>query len=202
MLSFNFLLKTILGLGIAFLFSTNVDAQIVPDSTLGKENSTLAPNQTINGVNSNVILGGAIRGKSLFHSFENFNINSGQGAYFINPSGVINILARITGNNPSNISGVLGVLGNANLFFLSPHGIIFGPNASLALNGSFLATTANSINLSDGTVFTAIEPHSVPPLLTMSVPIGLNFTRGVPGSIEVQGVGHNPGRTHLVNKKA
>jgi filamentous hemagglutinin family protein len=29
----------------------------------------------------------------------------------------------VTGNNSSNIAGVLGVLGDANLFFLNPNGL-------------------------------------------------------------------------------
>ncbi len=176
-------------LNLVFLVSDIADAQIKPDSTLGTESSTVSSNQTIKGVPSEFISGGAVRGSNLFHSFEKFNINSGQGAYFANPSGITNILTRITGNNPSNIFGVLGVLGNANLFLLNPNGIIFGPNARLNLNGSFLATTATSINLSDNTVFSATKPQSVP-LLTISVPIGLSFT-GNPGSIQVQGTGHN-----------
>jgi len=187
---YTLLFRLYLILNLLTVVSNRVNAQIQPDSTLGAESSAVNSNQTVKGVPSDVILGGAVRGTNLFHSFQNFNVNSGQSAYFTNPSGITNILTRVTGNNPSNIFGVLGVLGNANLFFINPHGIIFGPNASLALNGSFLATTANSINMSDGTVFNATKPQPVP-LLTINVPIGLNFTGENFGSIQVQGVGHN-----------
>ncbi len=189
MLSRYFPKQIAVALSFLFLFSDLVNAQVQPDSTLGAESSAVRPNQIVKGVPSDVISGGAVRGTNLFHSFENFNINSGGGAYFTNPSGITNILTRVTGNNPSNIFGVLGVLGNANLFFINPHGIIFGPNASLALNGSFLATTANRINLSTNTVFSATNPQPVP-LLTINRPIGLDFG-GNPGNIEVQGSGHN-----------
>ncbi|ERT09841.1 filamentous hemagglutinin family N-terminal domain protein [Lyngbya aestuarii BL J] len=93
-----------------------VNAQILPDNTLGTENSTVVPNQTIRGIRSERIDGGAVRGNNLFHSFQEFNIDEGRGAYFSNPEGIQNILSRVTGENPSNILGVLGVLGNANLF--------------------------------------------------------------------------------------
>ncbi|GAB4201719.1 MAG: hypothetical protein Fur006_54480 [Coleofasciculaceae cyanobacterium] len=101
-----------------------VSAQIIPDETLGTERSRLTPHNP----STERIEGGARRGANLFHSFQQFNVNEGRGAYFANPVGIENILSRVTGGNPSEILGTLGVLGNANLFFLNPNGIIFGLN--------------------------------------------------------------------------
>ncbi|MFY7804691.1 MAG: filamentous hemagglutinin N-terminal domain-containing protein, partial [Limnoraphis robusta] len=120
-------------------------AQIVPDNSLGNENSVVTPNVNIRGINSNRIDGGAVRGGNLFHSFQEFNIREGRGAYFSNPDNIINILTRVTGGNISEILGTLGVLGNANLFLINPNGIVFGPNARLDVGGSFFATTADGI---------------------------------------------------------
>lgn len=164
-------------------------AQIAPDASLGGEGSTLQPNLIINGIPSTRIDGGAIRGTNLFHSFLEFNVEAGRGAYFTNPAGIENIFSRVTGGTPSNIFGTLGVLGNANLFLLNPNGIIFGSSASLDIKGSFLATTANSINFADGTTFSSTNSQ-VPPLLTVSVPVGLGFGNN-PGAIQVQGTGHS-----------
>lgn len=164
-------------------------AQIAPDASLGGEGSTLQPNPIINGIPSTQIDGGAIRGTNLFHSFLEFNVEAGRGAYFANPAGIENIFSRVTGGTPSNIFGTLGVLGNANLFLLNPNGIIFGPSADLDVKGSFLATTANSINFADGKTFSTIKSQ-VPPLLTVSVPVGLGFGKN-PGAIQVQGTGHS-----------
>jgi filamentous hemagglutinin family protein len=148
---------------------SSVEAQIIPDGTLGQENSRVIPNLEVNGVGSEVIEGGAIRGANLFHSFSEFNIGEGRGAYFSNPAGIVNILSRVTGKNPSHILGTLGILGNANLFFLNPNGIIFGPNARLDLRGSFLATTADSFVFDSGFEFGASNPQ--PPLLTINIPV-------------------------------
>jgi len=155
-------------------------AQIVPDNTLGSENSVVVPNQNIRGINSDRIDGGAVRGSNLFHSFEEFNIDEGRGAYFSNPDNIINILTRVTGGNISQILGTLGVLGNANFFLINPNGIVFGPNARLDVGGSFFATTADGI-LFDGFEFAASNPEA-PPLLTINMPIGLNL-RENPGTI-------------------
>jgi filamentous hemagglutinin family protein len=164
-------------------------AQITPDNTLGNERSQVTPDQVIRGVVSDRIDGGAIRGINLFHSFEQFNINEGRGAYFANPIGIENILSRVTGSHLSRVTGTLGVLGNATLFFINPNGIIFGPTASLDMQGSFIASTASSIRLADGTDFSAVFSQNTS-LLTMSAPLGLQFGEN-PGEIVVQGSGHN-----------
>ncbi|HEY9778844.1 MAG TPA: filamentous hemagglutinin N-terminal domain-containing protein [Leptolyngbyaceae cyanobacterium] len=148
-------------------------AQITADTTLGIENSTLTSTGLVDAIN-----GGATRGANLFHSFQEFNVNEGRTAVFTNPTGIENILTRVTGDNPSNILGTLGVSGgNANLFLINPKGIIFGKNARLDVKGSFVASTASSLNFADGTKFSATAPQTTP-LLTVSVPIGLQFGAG------------------------
>ncbi|TBR61297.1 hypothetical protein B4U84_10925 [Westiellopsis prolifica IICB1] len=155
-------------------------AQLNPDTSLGVESSVVNPD-VINGLPSDRIDRGAIRNSNLFHSFQDFNVDAGRGVYFSNPAGIANILTRVTGGNRSSIQGVLGVLGNANLFLINPRGISFGPNASLDLRGgSFFGTTADSV-LFDNFEFSASNPQPVPQL-TINIPIGLRF-RDNPGNI-------------------
>ncbi|TAH19480.1 MAG: filamentous hemagglutinin N-terminal domain-containing protein, partial [Oscillatoriales cyanobacterium] len=166
-------------------------AQIVPDRTLGTENSRTVPD-TINNLPSDRIEGGASRGVNLFHSFREFNIGEGRGAYFANPNGIANIFTRVTGSNSSNILGTLGVQGNANLFLINPKGIIFGPNARLDLRGSFIGSTADSIVFNNGFEFSSANPSAVP-LLAINIPYGLRF-RDNPGTIvnTSQAIGPTP----------
>ncbi|NJK77490.1 MAG: filamentous hemagglutinin N-terminal domain-containing protein [Microcoleus sp. SU_5_6] len=160
---------------LAALFCpTPATAQLVPDTTLGTENTLVAPNENIKGIPSDRISGGAVRNANLFHSFQEFNVDAGRGVYFANPAGVENILTRVTGGNPSNILGTLGVLGNANLFLLNPNGIVFGPSARLDVGGSFFASTASSVVFRNGVNFSATNPQAVP-LLTVNIPVGLQF---------------------------
>ncbi len=142
--------------GVDAPFGTDAIAQLIPDNTLGAENSVVTPLDQLN----EKIDGGAMRGANLFHSFQDFNVGEGRGVYFANPLGIENILSRVTGSNPSNILGRLGVLGNANLFLLNPNGIVFGLNASLDIKGSFFATTANAIKLGDSGYFSASQPQT------------------------------------------
>ncbi|MEG4574530.1 filamentous hemagglutinin N-terminal domain-containing protein [Microcoleus sp. N3A4] len=162
------------------LFPFPAIAQIIPDSSLGAESSRTVAD-TINNLPSDRIEGGATRGVNLFHSLREFNVGEGRGAYFANPNGIANIFTRVTGGNPSNILGVLGVQGNANLFLLNPQGIVFGRNARLDLRGSFLASSADSIVFEKGYQFSSSHPQSLP-LLNVNIPIGLNF-RENPGKI-------------------
>ncbi|MEH2213469.1 two-partner secretion domain-containing protein [Nostoc sp.] len=160
-------------------------AQLTPDNSLGIERSQVVPFNQKN----DIIDGGAARGTNLFHSFQDFNVGAGRGVYFANPDGITNIFSRVTGGNSSNIFGRLGVLGDANLFLLNPNGIVFGNNASLDIQGSFLGTTANSLVFPNGIEFSATNPQE-PPLLAINVPIGLQFG-SQPGSITSQAVIRN-----------
>jgi filamentous hemagglutinin family protein len=164
-------------------------AQITPDNSLGAESSVVT-GDVINDIPSDRIEGGAIRNSNLFHSFQEFNVGENRGAYFSNPNGIANILTRVTGANPSNILGRLGVLGDANLFLINPKGILFGANARLDLKGSFLASTADSLVFDNNFEFSATNPQA-PPLLTVNIPIGLRF-RENPGSITIGNNQENP----------
>jgi filamentous hemagglutinin family protein len=154
-------------------FTNDALAQAVPDNTLGSESSVVTPN-VVNGLPSDQIDGGAIRGSNLFHSFREFSIKENRGAYFTNPAGIENILSRVTGNSRSDILGRLGVLGNANLFLINPNGIVFGPNARLDVNGSFVASTANRFTFPNGSEFSAVNPQA-PPLLAVNLTPGLQY---------------------------
>ncbi|MCC5668063.1 filamentous hemagglutinin N-terminal domain-containing protein [Nostoc sp. CHAB 5784] len=155
-------------------------AQITPDNTLSSEASQLNQNLIINGALGDKIDGGATRGSNLFHSFSEFNIQDGQRVYFANPSGIENILTRVTGGNASNIFGTLGVDGAANLFLINPNGILFGQNARLDVQGSFVGTTANGVQFGNQGIFSATNPQA-PPLLTIQ-PSALWFNQLNPGA--------------------
>ncbi|NEO30969.1 MAG: filamentous hemagglutinin N-terminal domain-containing protein [Symploca sp. SIO3C6] len=157
-------------------------AQLTPDNTLGNENSLVTPNVDVKGALADLIEGGAIRDINLFHSFLEFNVENGGRVYFANPAGIENILTRVTGNNVSNILGTLGVDGAANLFLLNPNGIVFGNNAQLDVNGSFMGSTANSLVFSDGSEFSATNPLQAP-LLKVSAPLGLQYGANPTGDI-------------------
>ncbi|MEM9006180.1 MAG: filamentous hemagglutinin N-terminal domain-containing protein [Cyanobacteria bacterium P01_F01_bin.86] len=162
-----------------------IKAQVIPDATLSGESSITISN-TIDGLQGETVLGGAKRGSNLFHSFERFNIPSGQSVYFGEPEGVTRIFSRVTGNSPSEIQGTLGVLGSSDLFFINSNGILFGPEAQLQVGGSFIASTANTIQFPDGFVFSSIDEDLTSPL-TITVPIGLGLQNASP--ITVQNIG-------------
>ncbi|KAM3091836.1 filamentous hemagglutinin N-terminal domain-containing protein [Phormidesmis sp. 146-35] len=164
----------------AIVLANPVLAQLSGDNTLG---TNISPDAVVRGILSNQIDGGAIRGANLFHSFREFNIGDGRGVYFSNPSGIQNIISRVTGVSRSDILGTLGVLGNANLFLINPNGIFFGSNARLDVNGSFVGSTASGATFADGTQFSTTDSS---PTLTISTPLGLQFGQTA-GEIRSQG---------------
>ena len=160
-------------------------AQIVPDRTL-PTNSVVSP-----GCLQCIITGGTTQQQYLFHSFQTFSVPTGGVAWFNHAAGIHTILARVTGGQPSTINGLITANGAANLFFINPSGILFGPNAQLNLGGSFLASTASSFHFASGGEFSAVQPQA-PPLLTMNMPIGLQFGP-TPGAIANQSQAKIPG---------
>jgi filamentous hemagglutinin family protein len=178
---------------INYNFTLSSVAQIVPDNSLGGENSIVTPNVPLGNGETNRIDGGAIRDNNIFHSFQEFNVNHGQQVHFANPAGIENIIGRVTGLNISEILGTLGVLGNGNLFLLNPNGFIFGPNAQLDIQGSFVASSSESLLLGNGIEFSATNPQPVP-LLRVSVNPGLGDWINPTGAIANEGnlhVGNN-----------
>ncbi|NJR39614.1 MAG: S-layer family protein [Leptolyngbyaceae cyanobacterium CSU_1_4] len=174
---------------IALFLHAPVFAQVSPDRSLGSESSVVQRDTVVGERLGDRVEGGSRRGANLFHSFSALNIDEGQRLYFANPEGVDRIFSRVTGRERSEIRGTLGVLGNADLFLLNPNGILFGRNARLDLNGSFVASTAETLEFPNQVSFSAIDPKA-PPLLTVSVPIGLQFGAN-PGGLTVRGNGHN-----------
>jgi filamentous hemagglutinin family protein len=152
---------------------------IVPDNTLSQ------PSRVSNLPNYDSISGGTTNGSSLFHSFLIFNIE--KGAYFNNPININNILVRVTGKSASTINGLLGVNGTANLFIINPNGVIFGRNARLDLNGSFLVTTADSIKFNNYN-FSSIDNKDIP-TIDIGIPQGLIFDKSI-GQVNIQNDGY------------
>ncbi|WP_458646419.1 two-partner secretion domain-containing protein [Nostoc sphaeroides] len=161
-------------------------AQVISDGTT---NTIVNPS----GNNFN-ILNGIEKGNNLFHSFTNFSVPINGSATFdlVNTPNITTIFSRVTGGNISNIDGLIRTANTSkpiSLFLMNPAGIVFGKDAALNIGGSFIGTTANSIQFADGLEFSAVN-STAPPLLTMSVPIGLQLGSSA-SQIQVQGKGND-----------
>ena len=85
-----------------------------------------------------------------------------ESVIFNSSADINHIFSRVTGDVASVIDGTLGILdgAGADLFFLNPNGIIFGRNAQLDVNGSFIASTADAIEFPGNGLFSALDPKS------------------------------------------
>ena len=134
-------------------------------------------------------------GTNLFHSFDQFNVASGDTAQFLNTTPSLltsNIVSRVTGGNPSSIFGTIDTMGypGANLFLMNPAGIVFGPNATLNVGGSVTFTTADYLRLADATGSNAGIFHADPiavNLLTSAPITAFGFLGSNPSAVTVEG---------------
>jgi large exoprotein involved in heme utilization and adhesion len=79
-----------------------VYAEAVTDSSWGRTPQTLTGQFTIPQAL------GKLSGSNLFHSFEKFNIKTGESATFTTSnSSIANVITRVSGNNSSIINGLL-----------------------------------------------------------------------------------------------
>src|SRR5438093_7346861 len=128
------------------------------------------------------INGGAIRGTNLFHSFQFFNVGTGAIASFNGPATIANILSRVTGGQSMIDGQVRSTITGANLDLMNPAGVIFGPNATLNVSGSFHVTTADYLRLADNARFAAVAgPQDA--LLTTAPVAAFGFLSTTPGVI-------------------
>ena len=135
--------------GVAILiFPSMTVAQIIPASD-GTGTVVIPKSQTPNSQTFDIGGGSPSADRAnLFHSFEQFNLNTGQTVNFISTPETQNILTRVKGRSISQIDGMIQVTGsNANLFLMNPAGIIFGSNTRLNVPASFFATTSTAIDI-------------------------------------------------------
>jgi filamentous hemagglutinin family protein len=162
----------------ALLTAAPVQAQIVTDGSVGPKVSLRGGEIEI-GANL-----GTRRGDNLFHSFEKFGIAPGQTAIFTGPGTIRNVISRVTGGEVSNIDGTLrSTVGQADLYFVNPAGVMFGPNARLDVPEAFHVSTAHELRLSDGTRFSAMDKTGSG--LTVASPEAFGFLDKAPGRIVV-----------------
>jgi len=173
---------------LATLFlNTPLHAEIRLDGTLGGPRGILKSQETQYGQVFPITASlGKQLGDNLFHSFETFNLQSHEIASFGGPDSIQNVISRVTGNHPSYINGTLhSSMPNADLYFLNPAGILFGPNARLSVYGSFHASTADYLRLGEEGRFDATHPEST--LLKVAPPTAFGFLTDSPAGISKQG---------------
>ena len=153
---------------LALLATISAHAEVATDGSLGPARALDGPDYQI-GADL-----GQIRGSNLFHSFSTFNLISTESANFTGPDSISNVLGRVTGGSASSIDGAINSqIPGANLYLINPGGIVFGPNATLNVSGSFHASTADYIRLGENARFDASNPGNS--VLTAAPPAAFGF---------------------------
>lgn len=165
---------------MVLLHGALVRGDVTTDGTLGDK---------VHYNDSNIIVGeflGTIKGGNLFHSFQVFDINSGQSVTFTGSDFIKNLIVRVTGDHASRIDDRLSSrLKNADFFLMNPSGVVIGQGASINVPAGFHVSTADSIKLADGGVFSAAQPGVS--VLTSGTPESFGFLGGHQVALRIDG---------------
>lgn len=156
------------------------------DGSLGAKVPLLGPNYMIPAVTQNGTPLARQIGTNLFYSFSEFDLTSKDTATFAGPSNIQNILSRVTSGSPSSIDGTIrSDIQGANLFFLNPAGVMFGPHAQLDVSGSVAITTADYVTLASGVRFNANLGGT--DFLTSAPVAAFGFLKSTPAPVSIVG---------------
>ena len=176
-----FICFTIFSSSSNFFSPPTVSAGITLDGSLGPQKTLSGPDFVIDAGD-----GKLIDQTRLFHSFGRFDINAGESATFTGPETIDSIIGRVTGGNKSSINGALNSeIPGADLFLINPAGFIFGPGASLDVQGSFHVSTADYLRLEgddNGIFYADLNRDSI---LTVAAPAAFGFLTDHPAEISV-----------------
>ena len=168
---------------LSAFFSTAALAQIKTDGSVGPAAQSLS---AVSGQFTIPQTLGRLSGSNLFHSFKDFNINTGESATFTTFStGISNVISRVTGGNVSNINGTLALRaadGAPAFWFINPAGVAFGQGASIDVPGAFHVSTAHYLKFSDGKFYSDTQNVST---FSSAPPEAFGFLGTSRASIEV-----------------
>lgn len=158
----------------------NSPADVVLDGTWGRHDTLNGPQFDIRAELGNPV------GTNLFHSFERFNLDSGEIATFSGPNHLENIISRVTGGTASMLNGTIrSTIPQADMYFINPAGIIWGEQASIDVPGAIHFSTADTLQLGKAGQFAATHPQTS--RLTTAAPTAFGFLSDSPYSISIQG---------------
>ncbi|MBS0334692.1 MAG: filamentous hemagglutinin N-terminal domain-containing protein, partial [Proteobacteria bacterium] len=162
-----------------------VATSITPDLNAFAVGTTVSTSGT-----TTTIAGGTRAGGNLFHSFSTFDLAQGETAVWTaaNPSGVANVINRVTGGKFSTIAGTLDTtaLPNAAFYFINPAGVLFTGGARLNVPGAaYISTAEDGLKFADGTRFSTVTPNGS--AFSMSAPQSFGFL-GFQNPIIIDGV--------------
>ncbi len=166
---------------IAALLPQVNHGQIVTDGSVGAVESLSGSNVLIPET-----LGSRV-GDNLFHSFDLFNVNSGQSATFTGASDIDNVISRVTGSESSIINGLLrSTVGEAAFYLINPNGVFFGAGAQVDVPASFYISSANSVRFNEGEMYSA--DLSAQSSLAFSAPVAFGFSGGTAAQVSLNNV--------------
>ena len=186
--------KSYLVLSFALLSASIGHAEVTLDGSVGLVNAG-DPVSSGNGYTYNITADlGEQAGANLFHSFDKFNIDTGELAHFSGPASIVNIVSRVTGGESSISGEITSSISGASLWLVNPAGFIFTNGAVVDVDGNFHLSSAEYLEFADGARFFS----NLSPISTLSTGeiASFGFLGSSTGAIKIDGTSATTGEVN------
>ena len=186
--------KSYLALSFALLSASIGHAEVTLDGSVGLVNAG-DPVSSGNGYTYNITADlGEQAGANLFHSFDKFNIDTGELAHFSGPASIVNIVSRVTGGESSISGEITSSISGASLWLVNPAGFIFTNGAVVDVDGNFHLSSAEYLEFADGARFFS----NLSPISTLSTGeiASFGFLGSSTGAIKIDGTSATTGEVN------
>ena len=186
--------KSYLVLSFALLSASIGHAEVTLDGSVGLVNAG-DPVSSGNGYTYNITADlGEQAGANLFHSFDKFNIDTGELAHFSGPASIVNIVSRVTGGESSISGEITSSISGASLWLVNPAGFIFTNGAVVDVDGNFHLSSAEYLEFADGArFFSNLSPMST---LSTGEIASFGFLGSSTGAIKIDGTSATTGEVN------
>ena len=186
--------KSYLALSFALLSASIGHAEVTLDGSVGLVNAG-DPVSSGNGYTYNITADlGEQAGANLFHSFDKFNIDTGELAHFSGPASIVNIVSRVTGGESSISGEITSSISGASLWLVNPAGFIFTNGAVVDVDGNFHLSSAEYLEFADGArFFSNLSPMST---LSTGEIASFGFLGSSTGAIKIDGTSATTGEVN------
>ena len=177
-------LPSLLIVWLCVLLAFPAQAQIIRDDTAGQSNlGQIQPDSGVITIDGDNGVRRGSNGEIVVHSFSDYNLGVGETALYTETvntdflTSTNSVLTLVRGDASSTLNGAIqSNYQSADMYFVNPNGVFFGPGFTLDVPASFHVSTADNLTWdAGGPLINMSGPENIPPMLVAATPFSWGF---------------------------